>query len=126
MKPSRVIAGFLLATVAGCASAEKPPPPRKPIAARPVQQRTGGISTGVLPLGFVPYDLRTLPLVSPDGQFVATRAGGPPSWETLLATSNAPVAYGGRIEIHRIDRRLGEAVFFRATGPDMLACCPTT
>lgn len=66
-------------------------------------------STGLRPLGSVPYDNRSLPLVSPDGDLVITQVGAPPEWATMLAEDGAPLPADNRLEIHQIDRRLGEA-----------------
>ena len=68
-----------------------------------------GFIAGILPMGSIAYDNRSLPLVSPDGSFVATQVGGPPEWSTLLAATGCPLPDDSRIEIYRLDRRLGEA-----------------
>jgi hypothetical protein len=43
------------------------------------------VVVGVRPIGRVPYDGLSLPLVSPDGRFIATQTGQAPPWEALLA-----------------------------------------
>jgi hypothetical protein len=43
----------------------------------------------VIPLGVISYDGQVLPLVSPDGRFLAVEEGEAPSWQTLLATTSA-------------------------------------
>ncbi len=54
--------------------------------------------------GSIPYDNMTLPLVSPDGQFVATQTGVSPTWETILAQPDATVPHASRIEIYQISQ----------------------
>jgi hypothetical protein len=61
----------------------------------------------VLPLGVIPYDNMVLPLVSPDGRFVATQSGVSPTWETVLADRGAEIPAATRIEIYELDRREG-------------------
>ncbi|MCA9285379.1 MAG: hypothetical protein KDA22_09205 [Phycisphaerales bacterium] len=52
------------------------------------------------PLGTVPYDEFTLPLVQPSGSFVATQIGQPQPWPTVLAEPDAPDAQGSRVSIY--------------------------
>jgi hypothetical protein len=52
------------------------------------------------PLGSVPYDNFTLPLISPDGRHVATETGLPPRWETVVADPGAPAAQATEVEIY--------------------------
>ncbi len=61
----------------------------------------------VLPLGSVPYDNLVLPLLNPDGRYVAVQTGAPPTWPTILAESAAEVPTATRIEIHELDWREG-------------------
>ncbi len=56
-----------------------------------------------LPLGSVPFDGFTLPLVSPDGRFVATQTNTPPEWPTLLAEHGAVPPVTTTIEIYALD-----------------------
>jgi hypothetical protein len=49
------------------------------------------VVVAVRPLGVVPFDSLTLPLVSPDGRWLATQVGDPPGWATVLAGSTAEV-----------------------------------
>ncbi len=74
---------------------------------------------GILPLGSVPYDNRSLPLVSPDGRLVATQAGEPPDWDTVIAagTSSVPLTH---VEIHSLDRTLGRTRWQWATETALL------
>ncbi|MCZ6836327.1 MAG: hypothetical protein O7G85_11180 [Planctomycetota bacterium] len=58
-------------------------------------------------LGSVPFDSFILPLVSPDGQLLATEAGIAPDWSMILAEPGATVPEATRIEIHQLDLRSG-------------------
>lgn len=50
------------------------------------------VTVAVRPIGVVPFDSMTLPLVSPDGTRIATQVGETPSWATVLAQPGAEVA----------------------------------
>jgi len=65
------------------------------------------IRTAIKPLGQIPFDPFSLPLVSPDGRFVATVDGEPPDRATLLARRDASVPALSRLEIHRINDTVG-------------------
>jgi hypothetical protein len=106
--------------LAGCVTDEVTRVPLPPGPIRTAPRQTGRVSAGILPLGSVPYDNRSLPLVSPDGKYVATQAGPPPAWATLLAGPEAPLPDHTRIEIYELDRELGEAAFARATNTGVL------
>ncbi|MFO0831970.1 MAG: hypothetical protein U0637_09015 [Phycisphaerales bacterium] len=73
--------------------------------AGPVAQPvTSGVSSArvqitVAPKGFVRYDAQTLPLVSPDGRFIAVQSGEAPTWDTLLATDRQEPADNARISV---------------------------
>jgi hypothetical protein len=56
-------------------------------------------------LGVVPYDMSALPLVSPDGRFVATQFGAPPTIATRDAAPGATVPGGTRVAIYRLEAR---------------------
>ena len=84
------------------------------------REHAGDLIAGVLPLGSVPYDNRSLPQVSPRGRFVATQVGGPPAWETLLASPDRRLAEDTRIEIYYLDHASGEAQLQWVTGPGLL------
>lgn len=105
------------ATVSGCASSSAPKPTpglrSTPSSAgglaSPEQAlRAGGPSRTVLAqaavqfLGSVPYDNLVLPLVSPDGRYVATQTGEPPLWESVLAESWAIPAAVTQIQIYDV------------------------
>jgi hypothetical protein len=63
------------------------------------------VRSAVMPLGSVPYNGFSLPLISPDGRFVATQTGAPPDWAVTLAEPNARPPVDSSIEIYRIDTR---------------------
>lgn len=109
---------MLCALATGCASTSKPPSAKdsaKGSAAdgrlfdpidHPLGYSTSAMSrSAVLPLGEVPYDNMVLPLVSPDGRFIATQTGVAPTWETALAEAAAQVPQATRVEIYGLDRR---------------------
>ena len=62
---------------------------------------TSRVQVAVVPLGVVEYDGQTLPLVSPDGRFIAVQQGMAPAWETVLAQDSAPLAKQTRVAIYQ-------------------------
>lgn len=54
----------------------------------------------MLPLGVVSFDAQVLPLVSPDGRFMAVEDGDAPSWATLLGQADSSPAIGTRLVIY--------------------------
>lgn len=58
----------------------------RPSGARPENQR---VVLSVEPLGVMPYDGVSLPLLSPDGRFAAASIRQAPSWPALLASDSA-------------------------------------
>ena len=57
----------------------------------------------LIELGEIPYDAMTLPMVSPDGRFIATSVGLQPDNATLLAEPGAPSPLGTGVEIWKYD-----------------------
>lgn len=51
--------------------------------------------------GNLPYDSMSMPLVSPDGRFIATQTRVSPTWPTLLAEWEADIPVATRLEIYR-------------------------
>ncbi len=105
--------------IAGCVTREETPRPRPglraaapgagvaPLAyegpvARPVDDPESSASSSVVvevqPIGSVPYDGQVLPLVSPDGRYLACQTGSPPAWDVLLG-GTSPYPLATRIEI---------------------------
>ena len=50
---------------------------------------TTRVAAAIRPLGSIPYDGLTLPLVTPDGRWLITQTGSIPQWESLLAEPGA-------------------------------------
>ncbi len=113
---------MLALTVAGCASPltatttqtvttspiRNTPTPRannEPLNKPAGISKTMYTRAGVLPLGAVPFDNMMLPLVSPDGRYVATQTGVAPPWSTILAEPDAPQPAATRVDIYALDRR---------------------
>lgn len=79
----------------------------KPLVRQPENQRitSSHIVIGVQPLGRVPFDAQVLPLISPDGNFLATQTGDAPDWPTLLAEKGATPNLTTKIRIFDISQR---------------------
>lgn len=61
------------------------------------------VRLSIRPIGTIPYDSQCLPLVSPDGRYLATQVGPAPDWSALWATDNAtPPA--SSVEAYSIDQ----------------------
>lgn len=58
----------------------------------------------------VAYDGFTLPLISPDGRWLATQVGVAPTWPTLLATKDQTAPMASSIEIWALDAKSGRRV----------------
>ncbi len=65
------------------------------------------VRTAVLPLGSVPYDNLSLPLVSPSGDYIVTQAGFPPTWATLRAEPDAEPPIDTRLFVYMITYKPG-------------------
>lgn len=115
-----LLAGACLAQAACVTTTESVQRPVRQIPITLAPSQTADLSTGILPLGSVPYDNRSLPLAGPGGRFVATQTGAAPSWDTLLASPLANVPDATRIEVYLLDREMGQADFVRAAGPGLL------
>jgi hypothetical protein len=113
-----LIAGILTAAslgVTGCTTLEVTttdgallPPPQG--AQPPPFGSASQTSVVTTPLGTIPYDGFTLPLVSPDGRWLATQTGVPPEWPTLLAVPGARLPRASGIEVWEVDGRELERV----------------
>jgi len=94
--PVRRASGGTLVSPQAEQPSETAPPftlPQGPIA-RPADQAQSSdarVRVAVKPLGVVPFDGMTLPVVSPDGRYLATQVGEAPSWPTVLAQAGATV-----------------------------------
>lgn len=119
MLQQSVIAGLLSGVLAmsGCVSAEKPNSgpfdggsaidrtfsAAEPIN-RPAPMRSARVLIEVAQCGAVPYDNMTLPLLSPDGRFIATQVGIAPTWAMTLAEHDAEPPTETRVEVYALDR----------------------
>ncbi|MGI9014610.1 MAG: hypothetical protein ACR2GY_10225 [Phycisphaerales bacterium] len=71
--------------------------------ARPVERQPAPTTTiHLLPLGTIPFNQATLPLVSPDGMFIASETGLAPAIETINASFRAIVPTATRVEVFAI------------------------
>lgn len=86
--------------------------PPGPIAAPATGASTfvAAVSVSVRPIGIVPFDGQVLPLVSPDGRFLATETGEAPTWTTLLAQPGAEAPLRTGIGIYDISKSPPELV----------------
>lgn len=69
------------------------------------------------PAGVVTYDGQCLPVVSPDGRFLAVQEGDPPPWPTLLAEPSATPAYGTRVAVYDLTGALATRVEWPEPSP---------
>jgi hypothetical protein len=86
------------------ASAALPPGPVATPAAGAAQS-TVRLRLAIRPLGSVPYDGQVLPLVSPDGRFLATQTGLAPSWELILAVPGVTETPGVRPLVYDLSQQ---------------------
>ena len=70
---------------------------------RPVPVRSTRVQAEIAPCGTVPYDMQSLPLVSPDARYIATQTQVSPTWATVLARHDAEVPLATRVEIYALD-----------------------
>jgi hypothetical protein len=119
------LAGILLiGLAAGCTQIERTPSSssRNTVANRPVNvinemvapSNVSHYQAVIQPLGVVDYDNLTLPMVSPDGKYVATPVGAPPTLDALLAEPDASIPYESGIEIYRLEPNRGDDLAFVA------------
>ncbi|MCA9310519.1 MAG: hypothetical protein KDA21_04885 [Phycisphaerales bacterium] len=64
---------------------------------------SASIAVAVKPGGDIPFNGQSLPLVSPDGRFLVSQTGDPPTWPTILARPGAVVPSGIRLAIYAIE-----------------------
>lgn len=84
------------------AQAARPGGSNTPIS-RPAPVRSTRVLAEISPRGSVPYDMQSLPLVSPDGRYIATQTQVAPTWPTVAAQHDAQVPFATRVEIYAID-----------------------
>lgn len=75
--------------------------------ATPAQARTNAsrVTAAVVPLGVVSYDSQVLPLVSPDGRFLAAQDGEAPTWPAILAEPGAAAPTGLTLSAYALTER---------------------
>jgi len=110
-------AAFLGSALSGCVVEEvrRPgystpqPSSRQPISlngpiATPIPDATmsAQVRVEVRPLGAVKYDGLVLPLLSPDGRYLAVQEGISPTWPTILATDDAIVPMRTKLRVYDI------------------------
>jgi hypothetical protein len=85
-------------------SGPAPALPDGPVATPATTSKTvsSRVEVGVIPMGVVAYDGQALPLVSPDGHFIAVQEGQPPTWEAILAEPAAAVPSEAGIAIYEV------------------------
>lgn len=94
------------------------------------------VVVSVRPLGWVPFDGMTLPLVSPDGRHVAAQFGAAPPWGVLLADPGERQLPGVRVAAFQIptpkpvptssNKQSAPAPAPEGSAQDMLAAVPWT
>ncbi len=72
--------------------------------ARPARGVTTSAAVGVtfVPLGVVAYDGQTLPIMSPDGRFLAAQQGEAPQWAAILGEDGAVPPVRSSIGVYQI------------------------
>jgi hypothetical protein len=113
------------AAVAGCAGGGKSGGGARTDVPKPVYRPAGATSTvqvqaEVLPLGAVPYDNFSLPIVSPDGRYIATQSGAPPTIETAIAAPGSDVPVATQVEIYRLSYEREPPARHRLVGSGLL------
>ncbi|MBM4108780.1 MAG: hypothetical protein FJ255_08200 [Phycisphaerae bacterium] len=71
---------------------------------------TSRVVVSVAPAGAVGYDGQSLPIVSPDGRFLAVQEGDPPPWPTLLADPSATPAHTSRLAVYDLAEPIARRV----------------
>jgi len=82
---------------------EKAELPDGPVA-RPATavSNSAAVRVAFVPLGTVQYDGQCLPIISPDGRFLAVQSGEAPSWPTILAEKGAEPAFRTTLSVYDI------------------------
>jgi hypothetical protein len=69
----------------------------------PARSESSSAKVALQPLGYVPYDGLVLPLISPDGKYLATQVGEAPEWEQMIGRPGSNVGVNCSIAIFRLD-----------------------
>lgn len=82
------------------------PMPDAPVASPVLDSRmvNSEVRVAIKPVGGIPFDGQTLPLISPDARFLATQTGDAPDWPTILAQNGASPPTRTRIEIYDLTK----------------------
>lgn len=70
----------------------------------PSRSASSAAKVALQPLGYVPYDGLVLPLISPDGKYLATQVGEAPEWEELLGQPGSTYGVNCSILIYELDK----------------------
>ncbi|CAG1003520.1 hypothetical protein PHYC_03072 [Phycisphaerales bacterium] len=97
-------------------------PPKATLPQGPVAKPAVGMTTSASvnvtlhPLGTVLYDGQALPLVSPDGRFMAVQCGEAPTWPTILAEDGAQPVNRTTVTLFDISGSAARALSTGASG----------
>lgn len=101
-RPGSMLESTRAAVAAGSSPASSVALPGGPVA-RPVPAdltTSARLNFRIQPMGSVEYDGLVLPLVSPDGRFLAVEQGDPPGWSAVLALPDAAPAVSTSIVVY--------------------------
>jgi hypothetical protein len=104
------------------ASGPAPAVPDAPIAS-PANEATfaTNVEVGVVPLGAISYDGSAMPLVSPDGRFIAAEEDEAPGWEAILAQNGAKPPLRTRLALYQTgDRTLTRLPLDQSLPPGLI------
>jgi hypothetical protein len=96
------------------------PPPLNATPTPPNATSTTRVAAAIKPLGAIPYDGFTLPLVSPDGRWIATQTGPVPGWESVLAEPGAVPMPGSAIAAFEVVNGALQPVVWPASAESVL------
>lgn len=106
------------------------PMPEGPIATPATDARSvnSSVVVALAPLGTVPYDAQTLPVISADGRFAATQVGEAPTWPTILNQRGGSPPVTTAVEAYDLARSPVQRISWPAPLPPgtMLAPVPTS
>ncbi|MFG0252331.1 MAG: hypothetical protein ACF8NJ_05590 [Phycisphaerales bacterium JB038] len=100
-----------LSLLTGCVVVDEPETSPAPLPSGAVQPAIGAdtssirVETALLPLGKVAYDGQVLPIVSPDGRYLAVQIGAAPTWGALLARDESLTPLSTRIAVYELGER---------------------
>ncbi|MEE3001297.1 MAG: hypothetical protein VX908_01245 [Planctomycetota bacterium] len=126
-----LLAGAMAFPACTTSNRRNQPPPMRPEATKRLQEiAENELSRGstfsirfqaqLQDVGEVPYDQSTLPLVSPDGNYIATSVGIAPEMATLLAEPGSPSPLATGVEIWKINQDTGALAATCSLNPPLL------